>query len=150
MTIFRFSLLLFCLFLPASASATSEDGPNVHRVAECANIDPFAVRKCVGARIDRKERLMSRQLVSARRAVAQNFARYGANDIRIAPKYLDASQAAWKQYVENNCTVIGAYGGGSNSAISDRKMHCYEEELDRRVRFLRDLTKGTGVVDPIG
>ena len=149
MTIFRFSLLLFCLFLAASASA-AEDAPNVHRIGECGNIDPSAVRKCVGARIDRKERLMSRQLVSARRAVARNFARYGVADIRIAPKYLDASQAAWKQYVENNCTVIGAYGGGSNSAISDRKMHCYEEELDRRVRFLRDLTKGTGVVDPIG
>ena len=149
MTTSRFSLLLFCVFLPA-ASAVAKDAPNVHGTGECGNIDPFAVRKCVGARIDRKERLMSRQLISARRAVARNFARYGVNDIRTAPTYLDASQAAWKRYVEDNCTVIAAYGGGSNSAISDRKMHCYEEELDRRVRFLRDVTNGTGVVDLIG
>jgi uncharacterized protein YecT (DUF1311 family) len=93
---------------------------------------------------------MSKQLESARKAVTRNFALHGANDLRTAPKYLDASQAAWKSYVRNNCTVIAAYGGGSNSAISNREMYCYEEELDRRIRFLRDVANGTEVVDLIG
>ena len=150
MTIFRFSLLLLCPLLSASVSSAAKDATNIDRVRECGNIDPFAVRKCVGARIDRKEQLMSRQFIQARKAVARGFARFGNNDNRTHPKYLDASQAAWKRYVENNCTVIAAYPGGSNSAISDREMYCYEEELDRRIRFLSQVARGTGVVDLVG
>ena len=93
---------------------------------------------------------MKRQFIKARKALAKGFARYGDNDNRTDPKYLDASQAAWKRYVENNCTVIAAYPGGSNSAISDREIYCYEDELDRRIKFLRDVTDGTGVVDMVG
>lgn len=55
------------------------------------------------------------------------------------PKYLDASQAAWKSYVDANCTVVAALGGGSNSAITDREGACYEKELDLRVAFLREV-----------
>jgi uncharacterized protein YecT (DUF1311 family) len=139
-----------CLFLPASALPAAERAANIPRTDECGNIDPSAVRKCVGGRIDRKERLMSQQLIKAREAVARGFARHGNNDNRTDPRYLDASQEAWKRYVESNCTVIAAYPGGSNSAISDREMYCYEEELDRRLQFLRDVSEGTGPVDLVG
>jgi uncharacterized protein YecT (DUF1311 family) len=149
MTTFRFSLLLACLVLPATAAHAGAAPPKPDRIGECGNIDPFAVRECVGTRIDRKEQLMKRQLIKARKAVARGFARYGDADNRSDPKFLDASQAAWKKFAENNCTVISAYSGGSNSAISDRIMHCYEEELDRRIRFLRDVTEGTGVLNPM-
>ena len=148
MTIFRFSLILSCLFLPAPLLFAAAAAPNVDRIGKCGNIDPSTQRKCVGARIDGKERLMKRQFIEARAAVAHGFALYGPNDIRTDPKYLDASQTSWKQYVENDCTVIAAYGGGSNSAISDRIMYCYEDELDRRIQFLRDVTDGTGPVAP--
>jgi uncharacterized protein YecT (DUF1311 family) len=150
MTISRFSLLFLCLFTPGSMSAAVKHAPHTEGAGECGNIDPFAVRKCVGARIERKEQLMSRRLLQARKAVAQDFARYGKNDVRTDPKYLDASQATWKRYVENNCTVIAAYGGGSNSSISDREMYCYEQELDRRTQFLQDVANGTGAVDLVG
>src|SRR4051812_27752730 len=109
MTIFRCSLLVLCLLLPAPVVPAAKDAPNIHPIAECGNIDPFAVRKCVAARVARKERQMSRQFIQARKALARGFARYGKNDIRTDPKYLDASQAAWKRYVDNNCTVIAAY-----------------------------------------
>jgi len=90
---------------------------------------------------------MRNQFVKARNAVAEGIRRYGSNDARTNPKYLDAAQAAWKRFVDNNCTVIAAYNGGSNSAISDREMHCYEGELDRRIRFLRDVANGTGLME---
>jgi uncharacterized protein YecT (DUF1311 family) len=149
MTISRFELVslagLFLLPTAVLAAAPSEKpaGPG-----SCGNINPFAVRKCVSTRIERKERLMRNQLVTARIAVTQRFRRYGRNDTRTDPKYLDASQAAWKRFVENNCTVIAAYNGGSNSAISDREMYCYEGELDRRIRFLRDVAQGTALMEP--
>jgi uncharacterized protein YecT (DUF1311 family) len=135
------------LLLPISP--VTADARKGNHLGGCSNINPFAVRKCVGVRIERKERLMREQLIKARKAVARRFGRYGDNDNRSDPKFLDASQAAWKKFAENNCTVIAAYSGGSNSAISDRIMYCYEEELDRRIRFLRDVTEGTGVLNPM-
>ena len=151
MTIFRFDLLGLAglLLIPAGvtagAASNSPTGP-----AGCSSIDPFAVRKCVAARIDRKERLMQHQFAKARSAIAQRFRRYGSNDNRSDPKYLDASQAAWKRFVDSNCTVIAAYNGGSNSATSDRLMYCYEGELDRRIQFLRNVANGSGVMDLVG
>jgi uncharacterized protein YecT (DUF1311 family) len=112
----------------------------------CSSIDPFVVRKCVGERIEHKEHVMARQFAQARKAVGRNFALYGNNDNRTSPRFLEQSQTAWKRFVDSNCTVIAAYGGGSNSAISDRLMHCYESELDHRIQFLRDVAEGTGVV----
>jgi hypothetical protein len=64
---------------------------------------------------------------------------YAHSDIRTGLKYLDESQAAWKSYVDANCTVVAALGGGSNSAISDREGACYEKELDLRIAFLREV-----------
>ena len=137
----RFVIPAFALLALGSASTVQAQDAT----GACSNINPGTVRKCMGSRIERKERLMVRLFAQARRSVARNFARYGSNDIRSDPKYLDASQIAWKQFVDHNCTVIAAYNGGSNSATSDRIANCYEEELDRRIEFLRSAANGTRV-----
>jgi uncharacterized protein YecT (DUF1311 family) len=131
------TLFALCATVPAAAERPAS--PNT-----CSNINPSVVRKCEQSRIEAKERLMSRLFANARRAVAKANVRYGRNDNRSDPAFLDASQAAWKRFAENNCTVIAAYNGGSNSAISDRLAHCYERELDRRIQFLRDAASGNG------
>ena len=105
----------------------------------CANIDPSKERSCISARIENKESLLAQAFVRARAVVAQGYALYGHSDVRTDPKYLDESQAAWKSYVDANCTVVAALGGGSNSAISDREGACYEKELDLRIAFLREV-----------
>jgi len=131
----RFSCLGLLLLSTAAAAAASDQT----RPADCSNIDPFAVRKCVGARIERKERLLQATYKRAMQSVRKNFARYGQWDERSDSAYLTRSQAAWKQYIDNDCKVQAAFGGGSNPSISDRQMDCYERALDQRVDFLRQL-----------
>jgi uncharacterized protein YecT (DUF1311 family) len=110
----------------------------------CSSIDPSEARACVGVRIESKERILADVLASARERVARSHATYGHRDNRTAPRFLDRSQTAWRSYAETSCTVSAALGGGSNSAISDRLTACFEEELDRRIRLLRELADGTG------
>jgi uncharacterized protein YecT (DUF1311 family) len=116
-----------------------KSNPAVEVREPCANIDPWTERRCIGARVEKKEGLLAQAFVRARAVVAQGYALYGHSDIRTDPKYLDESQAAWKSYVDANCTVVAALGGGSNSAISDREGACYEKELDLRIAFLREV-----------
>jgi uncharacterized protein YecT (DUF1311 family) len=138
----RSGILAFAI-LAAGLSAARVQAQDA--TGACSTINPGVVRSCMESRIERKERLMSHLFAQARRSVARNFARYGSNDNRSDPKFLDASQAAWKQWVDSNCTVIAAYNGGSNSATSDRIANCYEGELNRRIEFLRSASNGTGV-----
>ena len=138
----RLRLATLAIGLAASAPGHAQGARDT-----CSGIDPFAMRKCVSSRIERKEQRMAQLFAQARRVVARNFARYGNNDRRTSPTFLEQSQTAWKHFVDSNCTVVAAYSGGSNSAISDRLMHCYEGELDRRILFLRDVAKGIGIVD---
>ena len=138
----RLCLSTLVISLAANVSVQAQGAPDA-----CSSIDPFAVRKCAGSRIERKEQQMAQLFAQARRVVARNFRRYGNYDRRTNPTFLEQSQTAWKRFVDSNCTVVAAYGGGSNSAISDRLLHCYEGELDRRIQFLRDVAKGTGIVD---
>jgi len=135
----RFSCLGLLLLSTAAAAAASDQT----RPADCSNIDPFAVRKCVGARIERKERLLQATYKRAMQSVRKNFARYGQSDNRSNPVYLTRSQAAWKRYVDNDCKVRAAFGGGSNPSISDREMDCYEDALDKRIELLRQLADET-------
>jgi uncharacterized protein YecT (DUF1311 family) len=111
--------------------------------ASCSNIDPFAERECASKRIAAKERLLQATYRRAMRSVRKNFARYGQSDNRSNPAYLTRSQAAWKQYVDNDCKVQAAFGGGSNPSISDREMDCYEDALDKRIESLRQLADET-------
>jgi uncharacterized protein YecT (DUF1311 family) len=135
------SLLLLLVAAPISAQSPT-------KAADCSNIDPFMERKCVSARITQKEQQLADLVLRARSAVTGSFSRYGDFDNRTDPRFLDKSQFAWKSFVESNCTVVGAYGGGSNSAISDRITACYESELDHRAKFFTDLVEGTGDFGP--
>jgi uncharacterized protein YecT (DUF1311 family) len=91
---------------------------------------------------------MARLYTRALAAVRTSYERYGSSDSRTSPDFLERSQAAWRRFADSNCTVVAAYGGGSNSAISDRETACYEEELDRRIGFLRQLAEGSGIFGP--
>ncbi len=126
---------------PASGGSTARLSPPADT---CSSINPSEARACVGVRIESKERILTDILSSARERVARSHAAYGRWDNRTAPRFLDRSQAAWRSYAEANCTVSAALGGGSNSAISDRLTACFEEELDRRIRMLRELADGAG------
>ena len=114
----------------------------------CGNIDPSVQRKCVGTRIDAKVAKMEVLFVRARAEVAKSFAAYGRHDNRTDPRRLDAAQSAWRSFAEAHCDVVAAYGGGSNSAISDRATECFEDELDRRTEFLRQLAEKDGIFAP--
>jgi uncharacterized protein YecT (DUF1311 family) len=141
MTTSRFSLLfaaLFVLLAPVPTRAKASTNAD-----KCGKIDPFAERRCVAKRVSDKERLMKRLLVRARHNVELNFKKSGNWDTRSSPRFLDASQLEWRKFVDNNCTVTGAFDGGSNSAISDNIESCYEEELDQRINFLRGLADGS-------
>lgn len=128
--------------IAAGASGQMEypkSNPAVEVSEPCSNIDPWTERTCISARIKKKEGLLAQAFVRARAVVAKGYVLYGHSDTRTDPKYLDESQAAWKSYVDANCTVVAALGGGSNSAISDRAGACYEKELDLRAEFLREV-----------
>ena len=127
---------------PASGRSTRQSAP----VDACSSINPSEARACVGVRIEGKERILADILASVRARVARSHAAYGHLDNRTAPRFLDRSQTAWRSYAQASCTVSAALGGGSNSAISDRLTACFEEELDRRIRLLRELADGTGSV----
>ena len=144
MTIFRFSLVLaFALASSISPYSNAVWAAEPAPTASCLNIDPFAERQCASKRIAAKERLLQATYSRAMRSVRKNFARYGQSDNRSNPVYLTRSQGAWKQYVDNDCKVQAAFGGGSNRSISDREMDCYEDALEKRIELLRELADGT-------
>ncbi len=136
------ALVLTVAAAPDAATAQSPYYP----AGECSNIDPMTQRRCVHARIERKEREMEALLAQARNAVARAHAarQPWQSDTRSDPAYLDHAQAAWRSFVDNNCTVVAGYLGGSNSSVSDLIAGCWEGELDNRIRFLRHLLEQTG------
>jgi uncharacterized protein YecT (DUF1311 family) len=143
MTTFRFSLFLAFAFAPLIALHADPVRDEKALTASCDNIDPFAERHCVSKRIAAKERLLEATYKRAMQSVRKNFARYGQWDRRSDPVYLTRSQSAWKQYVDNDCKVQAAFGGGSNPSISDRELECYEDALDKRLKVLRQLADET-------
>jgi uncharacterized protein YecT (DUF1311 family) len=150
MTISRFERLLPVLPLlmgfPVIEARAQAPAPNLGN--RCPDIDPSAEPECAGRGIAGKEREMSRLYALALAALRTNYRRYGRDDSRTSPIFLRRSQAAWRQFVDGDCTVRAAYGGGSNSSISDRETGCRQEELDRRIAFLRQLATGTGMFGP--
>jgi len=142
-------LLLFLLWqIPAGLSAAPARAPDSQTNDRCSNIDPFVERKCVDRRIAGKERARRQLYAQALVSVRKDFAEYGNWDNRASPRFLERSQVEWKRFVDANCTVIGAFGGGSNPSITDRITGCYETELDRRIKFLSDLVQHTGEFGP--
>ncbi|MDV3456304.1 lysozyme inhibitor LprI family protein [Sphingomonas sp. HF-S4] len=139
MTIFRFELALLVLAAIPSSGAAARQSIG----ASCDNVDPFVERECVDRRIEAKKRRLASLYTEALTAVRGNFARYGSQDNRSNPDYLMRSQMSWTQFVDNDCKVQAAFGGGSNSSISERETGCYEDALDRRIEFLEQLADGS-------
>ena len=83
--------------------------------------------------------LYPRALVQARRG----FAKWGRNDNRMHPRFFEQAHRDWRRFVDSNCTATAAFGGGSNSSISDRQTHCLEQELDRRIELYERMGKGS-------
>jgi uncharacterized protein YecT (DUF1311 family) len=145
MTIFRSSLVL-ALTAVAPAAAAGGTGADVARATaeqSCQNIDPRVGRKCSAKRIASKELKLKSLYPRALDAVARDFELYGKFDNRTDPAFLERSQSAWERFIEDDCTVKAASGGGSNNSISDRYSACYEAELDHRIKFLEQLANGS-------
>ena len=71
------------------------------------------------------------------------FANWGAGDIRTNPSHFIQAHHDWRRFVGSNCTTLAAFGGGSNSSISDREAECHERELDQRIALYRQFADGT-------
>ena len=107
----------------------------------CSNISPDVQRQCIKRRIETKqltlERLYPKALAAARAA------KWGTGDRRMSPRYFVQAHRDWGRFVGSNCTALAAFGGGSNSSISDREAECHERELDQRIALYRQLADGT-------
>jgi len=136
----RFNVLALVVLavIPLTAAVAQQSASD-----SCENIDPLVGRECISRRMEAKERRLAAIYPQALAAVRRNFARFGREDDRSDPDYLVRSQDAWKRFVANDCKVQAAFGGGSNPSISDREMDCYEEALDKRIEFLRQLADGS-------
>ena len=150
MTIFRCELLgAMAVLVPAFAAAAAPAVEAEATPAEtCRRIDPSAERACIGERVERKVRTMRAIYPRAVARLRENYSRSGDRDNRTAPRFLVRAQKEWERFVDDNCTVTGSFGGGSNSSISDRIQDCYEQELDRRIAYLGDLAEGVGEFGP--
>jgi hypothetical protein len=109
----------------------------------CSNISPNDQRRCIGRRVAAKQRSLERLYPRALAAVQSGFAKWGATDNRLHPRHFVRAHREWRQFVDSNCIAVGAFGGGSNSSVSDRITECYERELDERIRLYRQLADGT-------
>ena len=132
------ALALFAVGLPSYVSA--QYWPDAK---ECSNIDVFAERACISSRVEVKERELVRLYEEALVEVKAQFKEYGHRDDRLDPDNFVQAQVDWKRFVDSNCESTGAYGGGSNSSISDRIFACYEYELDRRIELFTQMADGS-------
>ena len=65
-----------------------------------------------------------------------------ANDRRGSRDQLRKSEAAWLQYKQANCPLMGALQGGSNSWITHFALICEEQEIQTRTRVLQQIAGG--------
>ena len=111
--------------------------------ARCSNISPILERQCISRRVEAKQRTLEGLYPRALAAVKAGFAKWGAGDTRMNPRYFVEAHRDWRRFVESNCTALAAFGGGSNSSISDRETECHERELDERILLYRQLADET-------
>jgi hypothetical protein len=142
MTTFRCELLAATLAAAAgfAAPTSAQIWPDPKA---CGNIDPSTQRECISRRIAAKERELDRLYLAALTSVRAGFAKWGQNDNRMHPRYFMQAQTDWKRFVRSNCTATSAFGGGSNSSISDRYGACYEHQLDQRIELFKQVAEGT-------
>ena len=132
------------VLLNAPMQAPAQHAPGVWpSPRECSNISPNELRRCIGRRVDAKQRTLGQLYPRALAAVQSRFAKWGRNDTRLKPRYFVNAHREWRQFVDSNCTAVGAFGGGSSSSISDRISQCRERAIDERIQFYRQLADGT-------
>jgi uncharacterized protein YecT (DUF1311 family) len=134
-------LAVIAIGLPVAASAQAP--PDWPQPNDCANISPQVQRSCIGRRIERKQKQMESLYPRALAQVRRGSAQWGSNDNRLHPRFFVAAQRDWRRFVQSNCTAAAAFGGGSNSSITDRFMLCYEQEVDRRIALFRQMADGS-------
>jgi len=129
---------------PSGSSAATRE----LRACLAGGIDPFHDDRCYKWHVKRREMRLERVLVQTRQYLARRereTSRPGAlamADVRRSPAYLDRSQAAWREYVEQDCTMRAGLLAGASVWISRETRSCYLEELDRRIRFLESIASG--------
>jgi uncharacterized protein YecT (DUF1311 family) len=110
---------------------------------QCSNVSPQVERQCIGRRIERKQRRMETLYPRALAQVRRGYVRWGRNDNRMQPRFFEQAQRDWRRFVQSHCTATAAFGGGSNSSITDRFMDCYEQEIDRRIELFGRMADGS-------
>lgn len=61
------------------------------------------------------------------------------SDSRKQQEQLRKSQRAWLVYVQENCALEGGLEGGSSAWVSTFSSSCQEEELRKRIEYLRKI-----------
>ncbi len=133
-------LIAFVAGQPASAQSPSGVWANPR---DCSNISPSVERQCISRRVEAKERTVERLYPQALSAVRAGFAKWGHLDNRLNPRHFIRAHRDWRQFIDSNCTAVGAFGGGSNSSVSDRVTECHERALDERIELYRRLADGS-------
>ncbi|HEY8592095.1 MAG TPA: hypothetical protein VIL42_04425 [Sphingomicrobium sp.] len=130
--------------LDLSAAATGQAPSRASPAAgECSTISPVAQRRCVGRRVETKDRLVRNLYLQALASVRAGMAKWGRHDSRLDPRHFAEAHRDWLRFIASNCRAVGAIGGGSNSFVSDRITDCYERELDERIQLYRRIAEGT-------
>lgn len=130
------------LILGAGAPAEASSGAVLEDcVALIAQGGARAEYQCVDRNNRRKEEQMDRLYSEALARVRKREAN-AAPDMRRDPAHLQKSQAAWKRYVDENCTVVAGLMGGAGGWVSRMWSDCYSQELDNRIMFLGQVAAG--------
>jgi uncharacterized protein YecT (DUF1311 family) len=108
--------------------------------------DDFARDECIGRNMDRQEARLERAFVAARSFIATRDTSGMMDDERRSAAYLERSQAAWRQFVDHDCTVRAGLTGGGNIWVSRYWAVCYSAEMDRRIDFLETVASGNFVL----
>jgi hypothetical protein len=93
--------------------------------------------------MESKEAELARLYPRALASVRDRFRKYRRENVLADPRRFETAQAEWRRFVDNHCTVAAAFVGAFNSSFDDRYTECLEQELDRRIEFLRQVADGS-------
>ena len=134
---------------PASAgSSLAQDRSESLEACLARGIDPFHGDRCYERHLERQEARLARALVETRHYLARRQRESDSpdalamSDNRRDPLFLDRSQAAWREYVDQDCTLRAGLQWGGNIWISRGIRDCYLDELERRISFLESIAAG--------
>jgi len=126
----------------AAVPSPARAGVELEDCTKLAAQGPIVEYECVDRNNERREARMMAVFSTAIDAVEKRQATASVQDERRSHVYLKWSQAAWKEFAEQNCTVVAGLSGGSNAWVTRYWLDCYSEELDRRIKFLEQVAAG--------